>query len=147
MIQLCKIPALALFLAFFACTAGREEQPAPTARWYKGNTHSHTVLCGHADSSPEEVARWYHGRGYHFLILSEHNRFIDPDSVALPADKRPDFILIPGEELTGHMHIHTTGMNTRRFVPAHLPEGLTDENGDTLRELSSCFLDERGKKD
>ncbi len=147
MIQLSKIPAFALFLAFFACTAGGEEPPAPTARWYKGNTHSHTVLCGHADSSPEEVARWYHGRGYHFLILSEHNRFIDPDSVALPADKRPDFILIPGEELTGHMHIHTTGMNTRRFVPAHLPEGLTDENGDTLRELSSCFLDERGKKD
>ncbi|MCB0549421.1 MAG: CehA/McbA family metallohydrolase [Phaeodactylibacter sp.] len=109
-------------------------------RWYKGNTHSHTVLCGHADSTPEAVAAWYHDHGYHFLILSEHNLFIDPDSVALPADKRADFILIPGEEVTGHQHIHTTSMNTRRFVPAHLPEGLTDENGDTIRETKRLIL-------
>ena len=32
--------------------------------WFRGNTHAHTVLCGHADSSPEVVAKWYHDHGY-----------------------------------------------------------------------------------
>ena len=130
----------AISLALLSCTPSQEEPPASTARWYKGNTHSHTVLCGHADSTPEEVARWYHDHGYHFLILSEHNIFIDPDSVPLPADKRPDFILIPGEEVTGRQHIHTTGMNTRRFVPAHLPEGFMNEQGASAREARRRIL-------
>ena len=92
---------------------------APT--WYKGNTHSHTELSGHGDSSPEHVAQWYLDRGYNFLILSEHNRFIDPDSVELPANRRNDFILIPGEEVTGKKVIHTTAMNI---------DGLVDWGGD-----------------
>ncbi len=117
----------ALFLFLFACTGQKEEtQAGPSARWYKGNTHSHTVICGHADSSPEAVARWYHDRGYNFLILSEHNHFIDPDDVPLPANKREDFILIPGEEITGRRHIHTTGMNTARFVPPSASEKASD---------------------
>lgn len=62
-------------------------------QWYKGNTHAHTVLCGHADSSPEAVAKWYHDHGYQFLVLSEHNIFIDPATVELPEDSREDFIL------------------------------------------------------
>ena len=84
--------------------------------WYKGNTHSHTELSGHADSSPDYVARWYHDRGYNFLILSEHNRFINPDSVTLPPNNRADFILIPGEEITGRKVIHTTAMNVPGLV-------------------------------
>lgn len=24
-------------------------------KWYKGNTHTHTKVCGHADSTPEFV--------------------------------------------------------------------------------------------
>ena len=51
--------------------------------WYKGNTHVHTTLCGHADTTPDAVAQWYHDRGYNFLILSEHNKFIDPSTVEL----------------------------------------------------------------
>ena len=92
--------------------------PAASAQvtWFKGNTHSHTELSGHADSSPEHVAKWYHDRGYNFLILSEHNRFIDPDSVTLPPNSRRDFILIPGEEITGRKVIHTTAMNVPGLV-------------------------------
>lgn len=85
--------------------------------WFRGNTHVHTVLCGHADSTPEAVAKWYLDRGYHFLVLSEHNQFIDPNDVELPADRREDFILIPGQEITGHKVIHTTALNTRGVVP------------------------------
>src|SRR5687767_13764789 len=33
-------------------------QPASAKRWYKGNTHAHT-LRSDGDSTPEEVAKWY----------------------------------------------------------------------------------------
>ncbi|MDA0349208.1 MAG: CehA/McbA family metallohydrolase [Verrucomicrobia bacterium] len=89
-------------------------------QWYKGNTHTHTVLCGHADSTPEVVTKWYHDRGYNFLCLSEHNIFIDPADVPMPAGKRDDFILIPGEEITGGGHAHTTALNTAGLVDPSL---------------------------
>ena len=87
------------------------------AEWYRGNTHTHTVICGHADSKPEVVAQWYLDRGYNFLILSEHNHFIDPATVKLPEDRRSDFILIPGVEVTGTKHIHSTAMNVNDVIP------------------------------
>lgn len=89
-------------------------------KWYKGNTHTHTTLCGHADSSPEHVAGWYLDRGYNFLVLSEHNIFIDPNDVDLPADAREDFILIPGEEVSSGGHAHTTALNTSGLVDPDL---------------------------
>ena len=99
-------------LALIICLAGCS-QPK---QWYKGNTHTHTVLCGHADSTPEAVTKWYHDRGYNFLVLSEHNIFIDPADVPMPDNKRDDFILIPGEEITGGSHAHTTALNTVGLV-------------------------------
>lgn len=77
------------------------------------------MLCGHADSTPEAVTQWYHDRGYHFLILSEHNKFIDPKTVKMPENKRSDFILIPGEEVTGEHKVHTTAMNIDHLVDWH----------------------------
>ena len=46
------------------------KQPAP--RWYKGNTHTHT-LNSDGDSTPDDVVRWYRQHGYHFLVLTDHN--------------------------------------------------------------------------
>ncbi len=89
---------------------------AQPQQWFKGNTHAHTVLSGHGDTSPENVATWYLDRDYNFLILSEHNQFINPDSVELPPNRREDFILIPGEEVTGSQVIHTTAMNIHDLV-------------------------------
>ena len=93
-----------------------------SATWHKGNTHVHTTLCGHADSTPNVVAQWYHDRGYNFLILSEHNKFIDPSSVQLKGEVRSDFLLVPGEEVTGP--VHSTAMNVSRLVPW----GFKDKN-------------------
>lgn len=103
-----------LMCTLLLCCA--EQEAEDLTIWFKGNTHAHTILCGHADTTPDSVALWYLDRGYHFLILSEHNHFIDPDSVNLPMQRRSDFILIPGEEVTGHKHIHTTGMNTQKYI-------------------------------
>jgi len=86
-------------------------------QWFRGNTHAHTVLSGHGDSSPENVAKWYQDHGYNFLILSEHNKFINPRNVKLPNNKGNNFILIPGEEITGKKIIHTTAMNIKRITP------------------------------
>ncbi len=102
------ILALSLLLS---CTSEK-----PQTRWYRGNTHAHTVICGHADSTPEAVTKYYHEHGYNFLILSEHNHFINPDSVKMPVPLRQDFILIPGEEVTGHKIVHSTAMNIDTLV-------------------------------
>ena len=32
--------------------------PQPAGRWYKGNTHTHT-LNSDGDSTPDDVVRWY----------------------------------------------------------------------------------------
>ncbi len=103
-----KIPLIILFSFASVHLIGQN--------WYMGNTHAHTKICGHADSSPDVVTKWYHDHGYNFLILSEHNHFIDPDTVQLPPNKRDDFILIPGEEVTGSKKIHTTAMNIEHIV-------------------------------
>mgnify|MGYP000359716846 CR=1 FL=1 len=100
-----------LLLLPFLCS------PASAGQWYRGNTHAHTEICGHADSTPDSVAKWYLDHGYNFLILSEHNHFIDPATVNLPEQRRKDFILIPGEEVTGKKHLHSTAMNIDGLVP------------------------------
>lgn len=110
---LCFSAPLAAYALFAAADLATSLEPP---RWFRGNTHAHTVRCGHADSTPEAVARWYHDRGYHFVVLSEHNEFIDPATVALPEGARPDFVLVPGEELTGPRGLHTTAVGVRALV-------------------------------
>jgi hypothetical protein len=47
-------------------------EPDHTARWWKGNTHTHT-LWSDGDDFPDMVADWYKQRGYHFLSITDHN--------------------------------------------------------------------------
>lgn len=42
------------------------------ARWWKGNTHTHTWWSD-GDAPPEVIADWYKSHGYDFLVLSDHN--------------------------------------------------------------------------
>ncbi len=111
-------------------TAMQMQSQGKKLKWFKGNTHSHTTLSGHADTHPDTVALWYLQRDYNFLILTEHNQFIDPKSVNLPKKRRKDFILIPGEEVSDYKHIHTTAMNITREVFPQYPNELStvDDN-------------------
>ncbi|RMH03229.1 MAG: hypothetical protein D6702_06750 [Planctomycetota bacterium] len=52
--------------------AGPYRPPAPGARWYRGNTHTHT-LWSDGDAAPELAVSWYRDHGYDFLVLSDHN--------------------------------------------------------------------------
>jgi hypothetical protein len=47
-------------------------QEDPTPRWFKGNTHTHT-LWSDGDAAPEWAVDWYKSHGYQFLVLSDHN--------------------------------------------------------------------------
>ncbi len=116
-------PALPLLVALasftlggFAPASAAQETPAP--RWYKGNTHTHT-LNSDGDSTPEEVVRWYREHGYHFLVLTDHNFLTQVDALNALIGAAGKFIVVRGEEVTdraGEKPIHVNGLNVERFV-------------------------------
>jgi hypothetical protein len=87
-----------LVQATFAFTSDLVAQQ-PTARWYRGNTHAHT-LNSDGDSPPDEVARWYREHGYHFTFITDHEFITDvaPLNALLGAAGR--FLLISAQEVT-----------------------------------------------
>lgn len=98
-----------------AGTRARFERVQPAAadsvRWFRGNTHTHTQNSD-GDSPPEVVVRWYRAHGYDFLVLSDHNVFTNPATLAGLVDS--SFLLIPGEELTstfGDLPVHVNGLD------------------------------------
>jgi len=93
-----------------------------TWRWYKGNTHAHT-LESDGDSTPEEVTRWYREQGYQFLVLSDHNVLVDIAALSTRFAVPEQFLLVPGEEVTDAFEkkpLHINGLNVSRLVePRH----------------------------
>lgn len=91
--------ALTVPAASLVAQSARFEVPVVAAgeRWFKGNTHAHTTKSD-GDTPPAEVARWYKSHGYTFLVLSDHNVFTDPATLASLTDS--SFLLLPGEEVT-----------------------------------------------
>src|SRR5262247_1229387 len=82
-------------------------------RWYKGNTHTHTVNSD-GDSTPDEVIRWYREHGYNFLVLSDHNYLTEVDGLNAVFGAPGKFIVIRGEEVSDKFQekpIHLNGLN------------------------------------
>lgn len=108
---------------------------AAAPRWWKGNTHTHT-LNSDGDSSPGEVSHWYRDKGYDFLVLSDHNFFTVIDELqrefqretsreeddARAGGRKPrwkPFLLIPGEEVTDRFNkaeIHINALDSVRVI-------------------------------
>ncbi len=61
---------LAVLVSLVPCISFAADTAAK--RWYKGNTHTHT-LWSDGNDFPEMIADWYKSQGYHFLALSDHN--------------------------------------------------------------------------
>jgi len=100
-----------------AVTAFQAQDP-PQAAWYRGNLHTHTTRSD-GDTAPEEVARWYKDNGYQFLVLSDHNRFTDPQPLNEVLGETGKFLLIPGEEVTDSFEkkpVHVNAYNIARLV-------------------------------
>jgi hypothetical protein len=68
-------------------------------RWYRGNTHTHT-LNSDGDSPPDSVARWYRDHGYSFLFITDHEKLTDPAPLNERYGKPGQFLLIMGQEVT-----------------------------------------------
>ena len=109
-----------------------------SGRWFKGNTHTHT-LESDGDSSPEVVATWYKSHGYNFLVLSDHNVWVDPKKLAHLMDST--FLLIPGEELTTSFQrkpVHVNGLNVPSVIAPQTDStllGTVQKNVDAVREV------------
>jgi hypothetical protein len=89
-------------------------------RWYKGNTHTHT-LNSDGDSTPDEVVRWYREHGYRFLVLTDHNFLTAVDGLNALHGAEEKFLVIKGEEVTdrfGEKSLHVNGLDVgRRIAP------------------------------
>lgn len=74
------------------------QQPS-SFRWYKGNTHTHTVNSD-GDSTPEEVVKWYRDNGYNFLVMTDHEFITPVEPLNFAYGKAGDFLVISGQEVT-----------------------------------------------
>jgi hypothetical protein len=116
-----RAAVLALVVAPFVLDA---QQPAPAKRWYKGNTHTHTINSD-GDSSPDEVVRWYKEHGYQFLVLTDHNVLTSVEGLNALLGLDEKFLVIRGEEVTdrfGDKPIHVNGLDPERYIE---PQGGT----------------------
>lgn len=96
--RITPVVALLLLVASAGATA-RQTASGDAARWFKGNTHTHT-LNSDGDSTPDDVVRTYRELRYNFLVLTDHN-FVTPIeglNAVFAAEER--FLLIRGEEVT-----------------------------------------------
>jgi predicted metal-dependent phosphoesterase TrpH len=105
------------------CSAQQTTSPSPKKlRWYKGNTHTHTINSD-GDSTPDEVVRWYRQNGYNFLVLTDHNFLTKVEGLNEIFGAEEQFIVIRGEEISdkfGDKSIHINGLNVERLV---IPQG------------------------
>jgi hypothetical protein len=104
------------FSSMDAATA--QAPPATTDRWFKGNTHTHT-LNSDGDSTPDDVVRWYREHGYQFLVLTDHNFLTDVDALQALHGASDRFLVVRGEEVSdrfGEAPLHVNGLNVGRLV-------------------------------
>ncbi len=76
LLTLLSPPALVLFSGMPGCSAPPPRVAGGPLRWYKGNTHTHS-LWSDGDAAPEHIADWYKSHGYDFLVLSDHNILLE----------------------------------------------------------------------
>lgn len=131
---------IAIALAVMVGGSGSAQESA--LRWYKGNTHTHT-LNSDGDSTPDQVVRWYREHGYQFLVLTDHNFVTSVDGLNALHGADEQFLVIPGEEVTdrfGEKSIHVNGLNLAKLVE---PQGGTSV-ADTIQRDVDAIVKERG---
>lgn len=107
--------AALLLSAFLLSTLPASSEPL---RWFKGNTHTHTINSD-GDSTPDEVVRWYRENGYHFLVLTDHNYLTPVDGLNAVHAAPGKFLVIPGEEVSDWFEkkpIHVNGLDVESLV-------------------------------
>ena len=130
--------ALVAALALFDVPAAHDQQGP--LRWYKGNTHTHT-LNSDGDSTPDEVVRWYREHGYRFLVLTDHNFLTSVDALNALHGADEQFRVIRGEEVTDRFDgkpIHVNGLDVSAAVAPQGGTSVVDvlqRNVDAIRRV------------
>jgi hypothetical protein len=110
---------LLLCAAYLATAPSAQPASAPIAgRWYKGNTHTHTINSD-GDSTPDEVAKWYREHGYQFVVLTDHNVFTPVDGLNGLLGMEEQFLIVKGEEVTDPFNgkpLHINGLDVSARV-------------------------------
>jgi len=135
---------LAALLILFGTAAARmvpaQSQPAPASRWFKGNTHTHT-LNSDGDSTPDEVVRWYREHGYQFVFLTDHNFITDVSALQALHGADDRFRVIRGEEVSAQFDkkpLHINGLDPHALVTPKTGTSVVDvlqKNVDAIREV------------
>lgn len=103
--------------------ASANQRPAADAgRWFKGNTHTHT-LNSDGDSTPDDVVRWYRDHKYDFLVLTDHNYLTETSALQALHGADDKFLVIPGEEVSSSFEkkpLHINGLDPSRRVEAQM---------------------------
>jgi len=114
-----------IWLAASVASQSAQPPPAPPAgRWYKGNTHAHTINSD-GDSTPLDVATWYREHGYQFVVLTDHNVLTPVDALNGLLGLEEQFLVVKGEEITdpfGGKPLHINGLDVGSQIP---PQGGT----------------------
>lgn len=114
--------AAAIAAARAVVEAGQTAPAVPTpTKWYKGNTHTHTINSD-GDSTPDEVVQWYRTHGYQFLVLTDHNFLTNVDGLNALHAADDKFLVVRGEEVTagaGGKPVHVNGLDVARLVDAY----------------------------
>lgn len=116
------------FTLILVCFVIPQNHNSQQLKWYKGNTHAHTINSD-GDSTPEEVTKWYLDNGYNFLVLSDHNILTKVEELNSKYQKDDSFILIPGEEVTntfGNKPLHINGLNVEKLITEQKGESVVD---------------------
>jgi hypothetical protein len=114
--------------------------PPPPLRWFKGNTHTHT-LNSDGDSTPDEVVRWYREHGYQFLVLTDHNFLTNTEAPNALHGADQKFLVVKGEEITdafGDKPLHVNGLDVDSLVSPQGGTSVVDvlqRNVDAIRRV------------
>jgi hypothetical protein len=117
------------------------QDAARGGRWYKGNTHTHT-LNSDGDSTPDDVVRWYREHGYQFLVLTDHNFLTSVDGLNAVHGADERFLVVRGEEVSdtfGSKPIHINGLDVSGTVAAQHGSSVLDvvqRNVDAIRKAN-----------
>ena len=100
-----------------------------TTRWYRGNTHTHT-LNSDGDSTPEEVVTWYKNNGYNFLFITDHEFITPAEPLNAKFAKTGEFIVFQAQEITDRaeqkpQHVNALGINSV-IMPKKEPTSLAN---------------------
>lgn len=82
------------------------------AKWYKGNTHTHT-LNSDGDSPPDAVVKWYKDNRYNFLFITDHEFITPVEPLNREFGVEDEFAIFAGQEVTDSLNkkpLHINGL-------------------------------------